>query len=105
MAKNCSKAKTLRKKAPTDRDARKRSQRAHKQKRNPDGTFAKGFESQKSSKNRPDNKTTATTKKTKAGYTPKMVAVTKVFEFRCSNAVRDKVISAVATNFTWKRLE
>jgi len=104
MAKNCSKAKAPKKKASIDYNSRKRSRRARKQKRNPDGTFAKGYKSQMSSKSRLSNKTATTTKKTRNSHTPKMAAVTRVFEFRCSNTVQDKVISAVAENFTLEEI-
>ncbi len=47
----------------------------------------------------------AIARKTGTSYTPKMVAVTRVFEFRCSNAIKDKVVRTVASNFTWEEIE
>ncbi len=112
-----------------------RSRTARTQRRHTDGTFAKGFKktttpkkstsvSKKktstrtttgSSAKKPTiSKTKTTTKKSttgrsrgrpKKGYTSKMYAAEKAFDFKCADSTKEKVVETVANNFTKKEIE
>ena len=104
-----------------------RSLKARKQRRHSDGTFAKGFKAHASpkktsvrstSRNKgstvrrvspPKRRTVARrssrTSTAKKGYTPKMYAAEKAFDFRCNSATKEKVIRTVVDNFTKDEIE
>ena len=112
-----------------------RSKTARTQRRHSDGTFAKGFKktttpkkntsstkkttSTRTTTSSPSKKSTTSKSKTtvkksmtgrprgrpKKGYTPKMYAVEKAFDFKCADSTKEKVIETVANNFTKDEIE
>ena len=112
-----------------------RSRTARTQRRHSDGTFAKGFKktttpkkntsstkkttSARTTTSSPSKKSTTSKSKTtvkksmtgrprgrpKKGYTPKMCAAEKAFDFKCADSTKEKVIETVANNFTKDEIE
>lgn len=112
-----------------------RSRTARTQRRHSDGTFTKGFKktttpkkntsstkkttsartaASSSSKKSTTSKSKTTVKKSttgrprgrpKKGYTPKMCAAEKAFDFKCADSTKEKVIETVANNFTKDEIE
>jgi len=112
-----------------------RSKTARTQRRHSDGTFAKGFKktttpkkntsstkkttSTRTTTSSPSKKSTTSKSKTtvkksmtgrprgrpKKGYTPKMYAAEKAFDFKCADSTKEKVIETVTNNFTKDEIE